>query len=700
MFSFLPVKARIIAGITLAILVMGGGATALSVFSMRATAEASFQQASTQALRLFSQHVSSVLSDVENSLAALAREPEILNGREVFPRLPVEGRSVTLRHEDLSPEARRPLNLMLAQLASRPAASEIYIVYTNGAYVSSTPEETLPPGMDMRQREWYIARAQATEVAGLSDSYVSFTDSQLVVSATRKILSADGELLGVVGMDLQLKTLTSLIAQMNTGETGGFILFDAGRRVLSAPRYPGIEQKILGKEARNADWERLHDAPNGHIETELEGTPVLATAMTTPQGWRIFYVQAREEIFAPATKATIILSALTAGIAVVMLGFGLLLSRSICRPLDSIVDTADAVADGKLDSKLDPSLFYGELLRLFMALRNMVGTLSGLLRDAEAHADEARMQTRAATEATARAREALDEVESKRRHMMEVAETLAESTNVIAAATARLTARVDEADKAARETASSLDEAAAAMTESNTSSQDVARNVAATADIVMGTSQKAKQGAVVVRQAMEHISQLSGTALQLQKDMTHLNEQTDAVSRIMDVISDIADQTNLLALNAAIEAARAGEAGRGFAVVADEVRKLAEKTMASTDDVGKAIASIQGSVRNSGESMGRAVTEIETAAGLAEQSCASLDAIVLDAESSAEQTHSIAAASEEASASNNEVARIITQVSDMSHKTSRSMEEASAAIGELGSQVERLKALMEALRAS
>ena len=688
MFSCtLTVKARIIAGITIAILVMGGGATALSVYSMRTTAEATFQQASTQALRIFSQHISSLLEDADNCLESLSKDPDFLNGQDVFPRLPVQA-EFRLRHDDLSPEARKALKPLLTQLSSRPAVSEIYATFSNGAYIATLPDDTLPAGMDMRRRDWYTSRFSSSEAAGLSDSYVSLTNNQIVVSATHQLRDANNSLIGVIGLDLPLDRLTSLVAQMNSGKTGGFVLFDGSHRILSAPRYPDMEQKILGEDVKDDDWEALHDIPDGNVKTELRGVPVLATALTTPQGWRIFYIQSCEEIFAPATRAAQILCGLTALIAVIMLGVGLMVSRSICRPLDMIVNAADAIAAGKLDYRVDQKFFYGELLRLHAALRNMIIKLSGLIREAEASTAEAQRQTAAATEATDKANAALNEAESKRQHILEVAETLAQSTSVIATATSQLTAQVDQADQAARQTAAHLDEAATAMSESNASAQEVAHNVAATADIVMGTSQKAKEGAHIVRQAV------------LQTDMTHLNEQTDAISRIMDVISDIADQTNLLALNAAIEAARAGEAGRGFAVVADEVRKLAEKTMASTDDVGKAIASIQNSVRNSSDSMGRAITEIEAAAGLAEQSGSSLDAIVLDAESSAEQTHSIATASEEASVANNEVAKIISQVSEMSHQTSQRMTDANAAINELGQQVAQLKELMETLRTS
>lgn len=221
MFSCtLTVKARIIAGITLAILVMGGGATALSVYSMRTTAEATFQQASTQALRIFSQHISSLLEDADNCLESLSKDPDFLNGQNVFPRLPVQT-EFRLRHDDLSPEARKALKPLLTQLSSRPAVSEIYATFSNGAYIATLPDDTLPAGMDMRRRDWYTSRFSSSEAAGLSDSYVSLTNNQIVVSATHQLRDANNSLIGVIGLDLPLDRLTSLVAQMNSGKTGG-----------------------------------------------------------------------------------------------------------------------------------------------------------------------------------------------------------------------------------------------------------------------------------------------------------------------------------------------------------------------------------------------------------------------------------------------------------------------------------------------
>ena len=180
--------------------------------------------------------------------------------------------------------------------------------------------------------------------------------------------------------------------------------------------------------------------------------------------------------------------------------------------------------------------------------------------------------------------------------------------------------------------------------------------------------------------------------------MGQLDEHARSINRIMNVISDIADQTNLLALNAAIEAARAGDAGRGFAVVADEVRNLAEKTMASTQDVGNAIQAIQDSTSKSMASVDKAVAQIEQATDLAGQSAQALEEIVTTVEHTAGQVSAIATASEQQSAASEEINRSIDQVSGMAADTAKSMAEAREEMDRLVELTGTLEALMVRLK--
>ncbi len=329
----------------------------------------------------------------------------------------------------------------------------------------------------------------------------------------------------------------------------------------------------------------------------------------------------------------------------------------------------------------------------------MVAALKKHMEQARRESENARAQSQKATAALQQAEEAGEQAAERTQAMREAALRLEEVAQVVSSASSVLAAQIEQSDRGAQETSQRLSEAATAMTQMNATVQEVARNAAAASAASAETREKAESGAAVVRRSLQSIDAVQHVSLDLKADMARLEEHTQAISRIMGVISDIADQTNLLALNAAIEAARAGEAGRGFAVVADEVRKLAEKTMASTHDVGAAIQAIQGSASQSAASADKAVEQIGAATNFARQSGDALEAIVSTVETTADQVGAIAAASEEQSAASEEINRTMGQVSQMSAQTAQAMTEAARAVPDLAAQTRNLMDLMGSLRA-
>ena len=229
---------------------------------------------------------------------------------------------------------------------------------------------------------------------------------------------------------------------------------------------------------------------------------------------------------------------------------------------------------------------------------------------------------------------------------------------------------------------------------------EVAKNAGAGANLSSSTQEKAREGEHITTQCQQAMGDVQNETMALKTNMDALSSHAQAINEIMTVISDIADQTNLLALNAAIEAARAGEAGRGFAVVADEVRKLAEKTMASTQDVGKAISAIQESSKEGVKRMDTAVDKVNLATDLTSRSGLALKEIHDQAEQTADQVRSIATASEQQSASSEEIARSVEQVNTIAGETSRAMSEASKAVSDLAAQAQNLARIITSLKNS
>ena len=273
-------------------------------------------------------------------------------------------------------------------------------------------------------------------------------------------------------------------------------------------------------------------------------------------------------------------------------------------------------------------------------------------------------------------------------------------SNNLASASAELSEQVDEANRGSEEQRHLAAESARSMEQMNAAVLDVAKSASGASDLALSTREQAREGTQVVEKAMECIGRVAAQARELSADMGELGEQAEGINRIITVIEDIADQTNLLALNAAIEAARAGEAGRGFAVVADEVRKLAEKTMDATRQVVSNIGSIQQSVRKSMGATSQAVELVEESTGLAGQSGQALNTILEMVERTADQVRAIAAAAEEQSAASDEINRSVDQISTISAHTAHNMQQSSEAVVELARLAHELDSVIEGMRSS
>lgn len=245
-----------------------------------------------------------------------------------------------------------------------------------------------------------------------------------------------------------------------------------------------------------------------------------------------------------------------------------------------------------------------------------------------------------------------------------------------------------------RQTSRAID-TATAMEEMNTAVFEVARSASSAAERATDARNKAQEGFTVVEQAMAAIAEVSRQSLALRASMSELGDQANGIGQVMNVITDIADQTNLLALNAAIEAARAGEAGRGFAVVADEVRKLAEKTMMATKEVGSAIKAIQEGARLNAESVDSAVKAVDSSRALSAASGDALKFIVALVNDTNDQVQAIATAAEEQSATSEHINQSVDEVKNISQQASAELNSTTAGIHELAQLSSKLREIIK-----
>ena len=376
---------------------------------------------------------------------------------------------------------------------------------------------------------------------------------------------------------------------------------------------------------------------------------------------------------------------------------GLATRRSIAVPLMSVAHKAELVAKGDLDQDFSMDR-KDEIGILAHALAQMVENLRTRIAEAEQKSREAEEQSREAAKAGAEAQVAKEKAEEGQKALLTAAGEVEMVVDRLSAATEELSAQVEESSRGTDVQRDRVSNSATAMEEMNSTVLEVARNAGVASEGSERAREKAAQGEDIVRRSVGAINEVQNDTNVLKDNMESLGRQAEAIGTIMTVISDIADQTNLLALNAAIEAARAGEAGRGFAVVADEVRKLAEKTMVATAEVGQAIRDIQAGTQKGVTGVREAADVIETANALAGESGEALSAIVSLVEAASDQVRSIAAASEEQSAASESIEGTIADVGRVSEDTAQAMEQAVEAVADLAGQARVIEDLIDELR--
>ncbi|WP_425502122.1 methyl-accepting chemotaxis protein [Pseudomonas piscis] len=263
----------------------------------------------------------------------------------------------------------------------------------------------------------------------------------------------------------------------------------------------------------------------------------------------------------------------------------------------------------------------------------------------------------------------------------------------IASAAEQLSAVTEQTSAGVNSQKVETDQVATAMHEMTATVQEVARNAESASQAAAAADGEGREGDKVVAQAIEQIERLASEVVRSTEAMTVLQQESDKIGSVMDVIKTVAEQTNLLALNAAIEAARAGEAGRGFAVVADEVRGLAQRTQKSTEEIEELVAGLQNGTQQVAAVMHNSRVLTDNSVELTRKAGASLGTITRTVSSIQSMNQQIAAAAEEQSAVAEQISRNIINVRDVSEQTAAASEQTAASsveLARLGGQLQMM----------
>ena len=400
----------------------------------------------------------------------------------------------------------------------------------------------------------------------------------------------------------------------------------------------GQLQDRMRNYSRNDQIDQLRELLNTELLENSEAINKELNNLMRINGQQITEANQRaSDMYSAAIKLVVFLLLLATALTIAC---ALLLTRSITQPIAQALEAAEAIAEGNLTRpiKVDGS---DEAGRLLQAMAKMQGKLRDTLQ------------------------------------------RISGSATQLASAAEELNCVTDESAKGLTQQNNEIEQAATAVNEMTSAVEEVARNAVSTSEASKNATASAGDGRDLVLETVSAIERMSGDVQSTATLIGNLAAESRDIGKVLDVIRGLADQTNLLALNAAIEAARAGEAGRGFAVVADEVRALAHRTQQSTSEIERMIGSIQGGTEQAVDSMRNSTERAESTLNIAKGAGLALDTINTAIVEINERNLVIASAAEEQAQVAREVDRNLVNIRDLSVQSATGASQTSSASNEL-----------------
>lgn len=518
----------------------------------------------------------------------------------------------------------------------------------------SVPAGNRPADYDPRARGWYKA-ATAAGAATVTEPYIAASSGKMVVTVAAPVQRA-GQLIGVAGADIDLARISEIINSLNfEGHGQAFIVSASGKILIHS------DPKLVLKPLAEAFPKGAPALTPGLKEVEFNGKPQLIS-FTQVSGiasanWYVGLMIEKDAAYSMLGEFRT--SALIATVIAVLVIIGLLglLIRVLMAPLRVMGKAMEDIAQGE-----------GDLTRRLAIHGN----------------DEFGQLGAAFNRFLERIHESIREVSSAAAQVHEVAGRVVQASN----------ASMGNSDQQAQRTNS----VAAAINQLGAAAQEIAQNAALASQHSSDARNLASQGQQVVDSTIAAMGELSAKISDSCVTIETLNTNTVNIGQILEVITGISQQTNLLALNAAIEAARAGEAGRGFAVVADEVRNLAHRTQESAQQVQTLIEELQVGARQAVGKMTESQVQSQSSVGIANQAGERLGSVTARIGEIDGMNQSVATATEEQTAVVDTLNQDISEINMLNQEGVENLQATLRACGDLEQQVSRLKQLVGSFR--
>jgi methyl-accepting chemotaxis protein len=611
---------------------------------------------------------------------------------------------------------------------------------------------------NISDRPYFLDALQGN--SSISDPLISRASGSMVIVIASPV-EVDGQVVGVAGGTIPLENFSNLFSTFLMGETSETFLVDAQGNMITVSRFTdeliqqGIIQdsslevnisllepgKALAGESRVAEYTSYRRIPvlgayswmpglNWGIITEIETSEalsrlyglrraiiaivVLMSVVTILISFFIF-----NRLTGRIRKMVTIATRLSVGdthqeVKVLTRDeIGQLAGafQSMVSYQQGMAETADQIARGNLTMTIVPHSDQDVLSRSF---GKMIELLRAALSQVQGNASELNAASRQMYQSAGQSGQAISQIATTIQQVAKSTGQQAESISRTAQAIEQMSRAIDGVARGAQEQANAVAKASTITSQINEAINKVAQNATSVTENAANAAEAARKGSAVVDQTIQGMQAIKAKVSLSASKIQEMGARSDQISTISETIEDIASQTNLLALNAAIEAARAGEHGKGFAVVADEVRKLAERASLSTGEINTLVKSIQVTVLEASRAMDEGTGEVEKGVSFANQAGSALNTILDSANKvyqrasgTAQATSQISqsvlqlveavdsvsavveentAATEQMAANSSEVSLAIENIASVSEENSAAIEEVSASTAEMNTQ--------------
>lgn len=615
--------------------------------------------------------------------------------------------------------------------------------YRDGATISMT---FLPRLADDDPAYIYYTQPKNSLEEIVTDPYLYPVNGvDVLMTSFMTPITLNGKFYGVAGVDKTLDSLQTVadnITEFNEQAVIQIYTYDG-----TVAAYTG-KPEMIGKHISDVhadfeqDLENIQAGANINEEDEgnfLVSAPIFMGNYSKP--WSVFLMVPMDQYLAEANKTmwiSILIGVVVLLVALLVLYF---VSGAIASPIKVLTRGALLLAQGDADvTGIDPNKIIkinnradelgaigralSELMNYFKEMANhsesiangdltitvqpkgdtdtlgntfvrMIANLRKSISQVDESSDQVTSASRQLASSADHAGQATSQIATTIQQVARGTAQQSESVNKTASSVDQMTRAIDGVARGAQEQASAAAKASSITGQLSSAIEQVAGNAQAVVQQSTAASDAAKKGTQKVMDTltgMQNIKQRVGVSAEKVQEM---GARSDQIGDIVIAIEDIASQTNLLALNAAIEAARAGEAGKGFAVVADEVRKLAERASAATKEIGGLIKSIQKTVSEAVSAMEDGAKEVERGVVIANEAGSALNEILTAAEAVNQQAEQAAAAAEQMSASANELVSAVDSVSAVVEENTAATEEMSAGSSEVTQAIENIASVSE-----